>query len=389
MITSLAGVLPPILRPGLGKGGSHPTFWFFLMRSFTAGVMLSLAFVHIIAESFEVMDGLCGKYPIAAVMVMAGLVLMICVERGALDLMTRNDDGHGHQMSSQEFVCCQSDMHQHSHGCIRHAHHNSSDHTQPLQEKLMSPCCKGLVPGSHLPADLEDDCMQEQCSSVETSMEHCHDHDEIQQESRECKLESNLLEGGKNRKPPQLMLGMLEVGVIMHSVIIGTDLGVMTQRPSAIVGLVIALCFHQFFEGLGLGTCISYVVQESGGNISKNKVDLSFFLSCAQPLTRWGQLVILVCSFALTFPLGVVTGIFLSTFPNFESGGLQPNGRQPPFQRAPALDDGAVHYLWGSGHVYPRAVGLTAAALVNCVQKNASKSFRSSDSIADSSCLRL
>ncbi|EKX46016.1 hypothetical protein GUITHDRAFT_138503 [Guillardia theta CCMP2712] len=301
MLTSLAGVLPPILRPGMGKGGAHPSYWFFLMRSFTAGVMLSLAFVHIISEAFEVMDGLCGKYPIASVFVMSGLVLMICVERGALDFMSRNDDGHGHQMSSQEFVCCQSDMHQHSHGCIRHAHHNSSDHTQPLQEKLMSRCCKGLVPGSHLPAELEDECAEED-GSGESHQEHSHDHAEIQQESKRGDLESDLLEGGKKPKPPELMLGMLEVGVIMHSLIIGMDLGVMSQRPSAIVGLVVALCFHQFFEGLGLGTCISYVVHDSRSRISKNK------------------LLIMVSSFALTFPLGVASGIVFSTIPTFRPG---------------------------------------------------------------------
>ena len=68
------------------------------------------------------------------------------------------------------------------------------------------------------------------------------------------------------------MLGMLQFGIVVHSVIIGMDLGVRTQKPSAIVGLMIALCFHQFFEGLGLGSCIAYVMHEHGSVMQWPKV---------------------------------------------------------------------------------------------------------------------
>lgn len=51
---------------------------------------------------------------------------------------------------------------------------------------------------------------------------------------------------------------MLEVGIIVHSVIIGLALGA-SRSVSTIKPLIVALCFHQFFEGMGLGTCISEV----------------------------------------------------------------------------------------------------------------------------------
>ena len=47
---------------------------------------------------------------------------------------------------------------------------------------------------------------------------------------------------------------MLEVGVISHSVIVGLGLGVMAQ---GFIPLLIAISFHQFFEGLALSSMIT------------------------------------------------------------------------------------------------------------------------------------
>lgn len=46
---------------------------------------------------------------------------------------------------------------------------------------------------------------------------------------------------------------------MVHSVIIGIALGV-DEDESKIKALVVALSFHQFFEGMGLGGCISQVI---------------------------------------------------------------------------------------------------------------------------------
>lgn len=52
---------------------------------------------------------------------------------------------------------------------------------------------------------------------------------------------------------------VLELGVIIHSIVIGITLGA-SQSPETIKTLLAALSFHQFFEGLGLGGCISQVL---------------------------------------------------------------------------------------------------------------------------------
>ncbi|KAJ0434997.1 putative zinc/iron permease [Helianthus annuus] len=80
---------------------------------------------------------------------------------------------------------------------------------------------------------------------------------------------------------------VLELGIVIHSVIIGLSLGA-SKSPKTIKPLIAALSFHQLFEGLGLG-----------GNIFQAKIK-----SCA-------TVVMGVC-FALTTPSGIVVGILVS-----------------------------------------------------------------------------
>ncbi|KAK1408458.1 hypothetical protein QVD17_40249 [Tagetes erecta] len=80
---------------------------------------------------------------------------------------------------------------------------------------------------------------------------------------------------------------VLELGIVVHSVVIGLSMGasdnVCTIRP-----LVAALCFHQFFEGMGLGGCILQANYEM-----KMKAMMVFF-------------------FSVTTPFGIALGIGLS-----------------------------------------------------------------------------
>ncbi|KAG0206440.1 high-affinity Zn(2+) transporter zrt1 [Mortierella sp. GBA30] len=77
---------------------------------------------------------------------------------------------------------------------------------------------------------------------------------------------------------------MLEVGIALHSVFIGIALGVLAG--SEFLAMTIAICFHQFFEGIALGSRIA---------------DLTFH----RRLTP----ILLVAIFALVTPLGVAIGM--------------------------------------------------------------------------------
>ncbi|KAF9549435.1 high-affinity Zn(2+) transporter zrt1 [Mortierella hygrophila] len=81
---------------------------------------------------------------------------------------------------------------------------------------------------------------------------------------------------------------ILEAGIAAHSVIIGVSLGVSTG--SEFTGLLIALVFHQFFEGFALGARIA---------------DLAFDTTYTH--------YILALIFSLTTPTGVAIGIGISS----------------------------------------------------------------------------
>ena len=74
---------------------------------------------------------------------------------------------------------------------------------------------------------------------------------------------------------------MLELGIVAHSVIIGISLG-SSQSPQTIKPLLAALSFHQFFEGMGLGGCISQVS------------DFFILLFYSHDLSKWSSWALLI-----------------------------------------------------------------------------------------------
>ncbi|XP_020253714.1 zinc transporter 8-like [Asparagus officinalis] len=87
---------------------------------------------------------------------------------------------------------------------------------------------------------------------------------------------------------------VLELGILVHSVIIGISLGA-SESPSTIRPLVAALTFHQLFEGMGLGGCI---VQ------AKFKVK---------------SMAMMILFFSLTTPVGIAIGIGIASIYNENS----------------------------------------------------------------------
>ncbi|KAJ1972577.1 hypothetical protein H4R34_005364, partial [Dimargaris verticillata] len=77
---------------------------------------------------------------------------------------------------------------------------------------------------------------------------------------------------------------ILEIGIAMHSVIIGLTLG--TTSDSEFISLWVALVFHQFFEGVALGSRLA---------------DLNF----KSPLVPLASAL----AFAITTPVGTAIGI--------------------------------------------------------------------------------
>ncbi|KAG2185663.1 hypothetical protein INT44_002456 [Umbelopsis vinacea] len=87
---------------------------------------------------------------------------------------------------------------------------------------------------------------------------------------------------------------ILELGITFHSVIIGVALGV--SPGDEFTGLLIALCFHQFFEGFALGARL---------------VELTF--------QTYRHAFVMAFVFAMTTPVGVVIGVGISQSYNANS----------------------------------------------------------------------
>ncbi|KAI8071701.1 ZIP zinc transporter-domain-containing protein, partial [Gongronella butleri] len=87
---------------------------------------------------------------------------------------------------------------------------------------------------------------------------------------------------------------LLEFGIAMHSIIIGITLGLSSEDTFII--LLIALIFHQFFEGIALGTRIN---------------DLNY--------KTWLKPLVMCIGFFLMTPIGLAIGIDVRTVVNVNS----------------------------------------------------------------------
>ncbi|XP_020203635.1 fe(2+) transport protein 1 [Cajanus cajan] len=81
---------------------------------------------------------------------------------------------------------------------------------------------------------------------------------------------------------------VLELGIVVHSIVIGLGMGA-SNNTCTIRGLIAALCFHQMFEGMGLGGCI------------------------LQAEYKFLKKAIMVFFFSVTTPFGIALGIAMST----------------------------------------------------------------------------
>ncbi|KAL5977511.1 ZIP superfamily [Asimina triloba] len=210
---------------------------FFVVKAFAAGVILSTGFIHVLPDAFENLTSPClkenpwGKFPFAGFVAMLSAIGTLMVDCFATGYYKRSHFNKALPVTDANIDAERSGehaghIHMHTHATHGHAH--------------------GAVPGAH-------------DSGVADVLRH------------------------------RVVSQVLELGIIVHSVIIGISLGA-SESPSTIRPLVAALSFHQFFEGMGLGGCI---VQ------AKFKVR-----------SMW----IMALFFSLTTPVGIAVGIAISSF---------------------------------------------------------------------------
>ncbi|XP_075646211.1 zinc transporter 1-like [Castanea sativa] len=225
----LLGKKIPTLRP------EHDIF--FMIKAFAAGVILATGFIHILPDAFASLTSPClnenpwGKFPFTGFIAMMSAIGTLMVDSLAT-------------------------------GFYKRLHFNNSKQVNVVDEEMNEE--------------------HERHVHVHTHATHGHAHG-----SATNPEDSNLAELIRFRVISQV----LELGIVAHSVIIGISLG-SSQSPQAIKPLLAALSFHQFFEGMGLGGCISQ----------------------AQFKTR--SAAIMATFFSLTTPVGIAIGIGISSVYN-------------------------------------------------------------------------
>lgn len=227
LVAGAIGVTMPLLLRNI-KALRPETPIHFLVKAFAAGVILATGFIHILPDAFDSLTSPCLSKKPWSNFPFAGFIAMMA----AILTLTMEALATGYQTRS-ELQKPQPLDHYRDHDDMEN--NNSAGHVH--------------APGSAI-------LMLERSNS------------------------STLLR-------TRIISQVLELGIVVHSVIIGISLGT-TQSPKVIKPLIAALSFHQFFEGMGLGGCI------------------------AQAKFKTGAMTIMVLFFSLTTPSGIAIGIGIS-----------------------------------------------------------------------------
>ncbi|GJJ78617.1 solute carrier family 39 (zinc transporter), member 1/2/3 [Entomortierella parvispora] len=274
LFAGLGCVLPMMIRDS-----SRSRFAVQLGKYFGAGVVLSVAFIHILPEALFSLTHPClskswtDDYPGYAplIMMVSGLTMLVIeflASSVAVSVEARNKEAaaaaaHSHDLEVQAWSV-EPQEHEHDRG-HDHDHDHDHKHTSPIHpldsSETVSPSTVTSPVRKTSSHDL-DGC------------NHAHG--------------LTLLQCGPGVST-KVSTYMLELGIALHSVFIGIALG--TLAGSEFVAMTIAICFHQFFEGIALGSRIA---------------DLTF------PGRRWFP-ALLVAIFALVTPLGVAIGMGMHT----------------------------------------------------------------------------
>ncbi|CAN6317342.1 unnamed protein product [Urochloa humidicola] len=206
---------------------------FVIVKAFASGVILATGYMHVLPDSFNNLTSPClprkpwAEFSFTAFVAMLAAVFTLMVDSLMLTVYNRKRSGGG-STSGHRAGAAVADHESPAHG---HWHGHGHGHGDIVAAE------------SAAVAKPEDD-----------------------DEASKVQLRRN-----------RVVVQVLEMGIIVHSVVIGLGMGA-SQSVCTIRPLVAAMCFHQLFEGMGLGGCI---LQAEYG--PKMKSGLVFFFSTTTP----------------------------------------------------------------------------------------------------------
>jgi zinc transporter 1/2/3 len=239
---SLAGVWCPFAV------GDNTSDAFQITKSVSAGVILGLAMMHLLPDANEDLAEAIPDYePLAFSLACLGIIIVLAVD--------------------QVIYFIKPDMKK---NVIPEAVPGDSE------DQRLAPSCQGT---------------KREHSSDSTRLEPQHNHHAI--EHADGCVSKDVLQELIDADGFQRMVSayIMEMSISIHSVIIGVDIGLLggSSDMTTLISLVVVLSFHQFVEGIGLGSTIF----ASQATLGTTKV--AAFVSI----------------FALGVPVGIVIGIIM------------------------------------------------------------------------------
>ncbi|EGZ19537.1 zinc transporter ZIP protein [Phytophthora sojae] len=282
---SAAGTLVPVISQRIPKCNTN-TIFMEAIRAFSFGVVLATGLIHMVNEgieklSDEALGPIVEEYGCLglAIVLITMIVLQFIEAESVIFFAGGGSMLHGHG---------------HSHG-PGDLHTNDSDESAPESPSGQD--------GAYVvaPADisLEKKTMVHNTNLHRSSLDHGHSHTTetvpaSPTDRGETKLSAEKKTAAHNANIRRRIATIIfEAGVIFHSIIVGLDLGVTTGPKFNT--LLTALCFHQFFEGVAIGSAAVTTTQ------SKRKLFLINF------------------AFAITTPIGQAIGIGIRSSYSSES----------------------------------------------------------------------
>lgn len=229
LVTSMIGVCLPLVTRSIPA--LHPDRnLFVIVKCFAAGIILATGFMHVLPDSFDMLRSNClddkpwHKFPFTGFVAMLSAIVTLMVDSMATSIYSKS-------------------------------------------------CKAGVNPDNEGGTAIAGD---QEMAVADGGHGHFHSHHHQVKGASESQL------------PRYRVVAMvLELGIVVHSVVIGLSLGA-SNNICTIKGLVAALCFHQMFEGMGLGGCI------------------------LQAEYKFLKKAIMVFFFATTTPFGIALGMALS-----------------------------------------------------------------------------
>lgn len=244
---SLAGVVLPLHLNKSGNGDDNSgenvsdSRKFRIIRAFAAGVMLGVGFIHLLNDGVNKLADVCIQYPsLGFTLATVGTMIVLGFEQVAVVLISnaKRDESKIHHPDSIET----------KHTCIHSAIEEMEVEISESTEERSSMACDHNH-GIHMIASADS------MGAI-------------------------------------IKAYMMEISVAIHSVIIGITVGSLSGQDNipTLRALIVAISFHQFFEGLGLGTVIEAA-----------RLQLGYL-----------KIVIFTMTFAATVPVGIVIGILIT-----------------------------------------------------------------------------